>query len=319
MINNHNTQKQLQTYSTERCIMIQALRLILLGTVILSLNITFPSLAQSSQQKILIGILPEMNVFKQKRRFQLLGEYLTKKTGVTVEFTILSRYGNIIERFTAEKMDGAFFGSFTGALAIMRLGVAPLVRPVNLDGSSTYHGYLFTRKDSGIKSVADMKSKKMAYVDKATTAGYLFPLAYLRENGINDTDHFFSETFFTGSHDAAIDAVLKRKADVGAAKHSIYDRERILNPRIDKELAILAESPHVPSNGLLVRRGLQEPLKNKLMSVLLGLHNDPDGKAVLKQFGALKFIETSVKDYQPVFDMAKKSRIDVMNYKYSNN
>lgn len=298
--------------------MTYVLRLVFLSSIFLSLCILFPSTAQPSQQKILIGIVPEMNVFKQKQRFKLLGEHLSKKTGVTVEFTILSRYGNIVERFTSEKMDGAFFGSFTGALAIKKLGVVPLVRPVNLDGTSTYHGYLFTRKDSGIKGIKEMRNKKMAFVDKATTAGYLFPLAYLKENGITDTDHFFSETFFTGSHDAAINAVLTRKADLGAAKHSVYDRERIRDPRLDSELIILAESPHVPSNGLCVRKDLPEALKNKLKSVLLGLHTDPDGKVVLQQFGAIKFIETTARDYHPVFDMAKKCGIDVTTYDYRN-
>jgi phosphonate transport system substrate-binding protein len=290
------------------------LRLIALLVVLLS----FSTVAYSSQQKVLIGVLPEMNVFKQKQRFVLLGEYLTKKSGVKVEFTILSRYGNIIDRFNAEKMDGAFFGSFTGALAIKKLGVVPLVRPVNVDGESTYHGYMFSRKDSGIRSVKDMKNKRMAYVDKATTAGYLFPLVYLRDNGVTDTDHFFSETFFTGSHDAAIKAVLDKKADIGAAKHSVYDRERKHDPRVDSELSILAESPHVPSNGLCVRKGLGDSLKNKLKTILLGLDSDPDGKLVLQQFGAIKFIETTAKDYQPVLDMAKKAKIDIMKYDYSN-
>lgn len=293
------------------------LHLLFLVTI-LSLCMSSLSFAQPAQQKILIGILPEMNVFKQKQRFKLLGEHLSRKTGTKIEFTILSRYGNIIERFTAEKMDGAFFGSFTGALAIKRLGVVPLVRPVNLDGESTYHGYLFVRKDSGIKDVQGMRHKKMAYVDKATTAGYIFPLAYLREQGITDTDHFFSETFFSGSHDAAISAVLNRKADVGAAKHSIYDRERVHDPRVDRELVILAKSLHVPSNGLCVRSGLPDDIRNKLKSALLNLHTDPAGKAVLQQFGALKFIETTANDYQPVFDMARKARIDIMTYDYRN-
>lgn len=294
------------------------LRLVLLAAIILPLCLPYSSIAETSQKKILIGILPEMNVFKQKQRFKLLGEYLSKKSGVQVEFTILSRYGNIIDRFTTEKMDGAFFGSFTGALAIKRLGVVPLVRPVNLDGTSTYRGYLFVRKDSGIKNVKDMKNKKMAYVDKATTAGYLFPLAYLKEHGVADTDHFFSETFFAGSHDAAIDAVLNKKADVGAAKHSVYDREIKHDPRVDKELVILAKSASVPSNGLCVRSGLPEQLKSKLKSVLMGLHNDPEGKKVLQQFGAEKFIETTQADYQPVFEMAKKGGIDVTTYDYKN-
>jgi len=235
-----------------------------------------------------------------------------------VEFTILSRYGNIIESFTTEKMDGAFFGSFTGALAIQKLGVVPLARPVNLDYTSTYQGYLFVRKDSGIRSAADMKGKRMAFVEKATTAGYIFPRAYLRENGITNIDSYFGEHFFTGSHDAAVFAVLNRKADIGAAKHSIYDRVRKEDPRVDQELIILAKSPMVPSNGLCVRKDLGADVRKKLKDALLSLKNEPEGKQVLDNFGAVMFIETTAQDYQPVFDMAKKAGIDMLRYNYRN-
>lgn len=235
-----------------------------------------------------------------------------------MDFTILSRYGNIIDRFSAENMDGAFFGSFTGALAIQKLGVFPIARPVNPDHTSTYQGYLFVRKNSGIMNARDMQGKKMAFVEKATTAGYLFPLAYLRENGITDIDHFFSEYFFAGSHDAAIYAVLNGKADAGAAKHSMYDRVRKEEPRVDRELVIIAESPRVPSNGLCVRKDLDESLKRKLKQALLELHTDPEGEGVLGKFGALKFIETTVQDYQPVFELAKKAGIDIKRYNYRN-
>ena len=286
----------------------------------ISILMLVPLLAfpQAAQQKLLIGLIPEMNVFKQKERFRLLGDYLSKKTGVVVTFTILSRYGNIIDRFTSENMDGAFFGSFTGALAIEKLGVVPLARPVNLDNTSSYRGYLFARQDSKIRDVSGMKGKRMAFVEKATTAGYLFPLAYLKEHGINDPEHFFSSTYFAGSHDAAIHAVLEGQADVGAAKHSIYDRMKAEDPRVARDLVIIAESPWVPSNGLCVRKGLDEGLKQKLKQALLDLDKDPEGTAVLKQFGALRFIDTDVKDYQPVFEMAKKAGINIKHYDYRN-
>lgn len=267
--------------------------------------------SQAPRQKILIGLIPEMNIFSERERFKLLGEYLSKKTGVAMDFTILSRYGNILERFTAEKMDGAFFGSFTGALAIDKLGVIPLARPVDLDNTSTYRGYIFVRKDGGIRGVKDMKGKKMAFVEKATTAGYIFPLAYLRENGVSDRERFFGESYFMGSHDAAVDAVLDRKADVGAAKDSVYRRMRKENPRIDRELIVLAESPEVPSNGLCVRRGLEEILKQKLKDALLNMDRDPEGKAVLKKFGALRFLETTKEEYRPVAALAEEAGIDI--------
>jgi len=296
------------------------------AALLLSLPFALPASAgereRPSRDKVLIGLIPEMNIFKQKARFKLLGEYLGRKIGVAVQFTVLSRYGNILERFEAERMDGAFFGSFTGALAIERLGVVPLARPVNLDGSSTYHGHLFVRKDSAIRTVADMRGKRMAFVDRATTAGYVFPLAWLRENGIRSSNGsfsgFFSEAYFTGSHDAAIDAVLDRKADVGAAKHSVYDRVRKDNARVDGELLIVAESPSVPSNGLCVRKDLEPDLKEAFRRALLELERDPEGARVLAQIGALRFIETTAADYQPVLDLARKAGIDLKKYDYRN-
>ena len=286
----------------------------------ISIFMLVPLLAfpQAVRQKLLIGLIPEMNVFKQKERFRLLGDYLSKKTGVEVKFTVLSRYGNIIDRFTSENMDGAFFGSFTGALAIEKLGVVPLARPVNLDNTSSYRGYLFVRRDSKIRDVTGMKGKRMVFVEKATTAGYIFPLAYLKEHGIKDVDHFFSSFYFAGSHDAAIHAVLEGQADIGAAKHSIYDRVKADDARVARDLVIIAESPWVPSNGLCVRKGLDKELQQKLKQALLTLDKDPEGAAVLQQLGALRFIETSIRDYQPVFEMAKKAGIDIKQYDYRN-
>ena len=292
--------------------------IVLAFTVLFALLLLHPPQLRAQPERLLIGLIPEMNIFKQKQRFRLLGEYLSNKTGVAVEFTILTRYGNIIESFTTEKMDGAFFGSFTGALAIRKLGVIPLARPVNLDGSSTYHGLLLVRKDSGITTVADMRGKRMAFVDKATTAGYLFPLAYLKEHGVRDPAGYFRETFFTGSHDAAIDAVLEGKVDIAAAKHSVYDRVEKENPRVKAELKIIASSPAVPSNGLCVRKDLPTPLQEKLKQALLSLEAAPAGKAVLAELGAQRFIETTANDYQPVFDMASQAGIDIKQYSYRN-
>ena len=158
----------------------------------------------------------------------------------------------------------------------------------------------------------------MAFVEKATTAGYIFPVAYLKEHGVSNYKTFFSEYYFTGSHDAAIFAVLDKKADIGAAKHSIYDRVRLSDPRVDKELVILAESIKVPSNGLCVRKGLDSTLKKKLQNTLLNLDKDPEGRIVLDKFGARKFIETTVADYKSVFELAKKAGIDIKTYNYKN-
>ena len=270
------------------------------------------------QQELLIGLIPEQNIFLQRERYQVLGDYLSKKLGITVNFTSLSRYGNIIDHFSSEKMDGAFFGSFTYCLAHSQLGVEVIARPVNPDGSSTYYGYLFVRTNSGIRNAAEMKGKRFAFVDQATTAGYLFPLAYFRERGIADPRAYLGEMFFTGSHDAAVQAVLSREADIGAAKNTIYDHMAQEDPRIGKDLTILATSASVPQNGLAVRKDLDPELKKALSQVLLEMDRDPQGIEALQRFGVRGFVSTSDGDYVHVYELARKVGIDLKGYEYRN-
>ena len=266
---------------------------------------------------VLIGIIPEVNIFKQRERYSHLADYLTRKTGVTVRLTSLSDYGNVLENFTAGRMDGAFFGSFTGALAYQRLNVEALARPVTPDGLSTYHGLVFVKMDSGIQSVADMRGKVMAFVDKASSCGYIFPVSYFRENGVTDMAALFSEVYFAGSHDAAIHAVLSGNADVGVAKNTVFAQVATEHPELREEIRVLAQSPEYPSHGFFLRKDLPQDIRTAFQDALLNMENDPDGQAALKGFGALRFVDTdSERDYKGIFDTAGKAGIDLKTFDY---
>ncbi len=268
--------------------------------------------------KLKIGLIPEQNVLNQKKRYKPLGKYIEEKTGIKIKFTILPRYGNIIDNFNRLNLDGAFWGSFTGAMAIKKLGIEHIARPVNIDGTSSYRGYIFVLKKSSVKSVKDMKNKVIAFVDRATTAGYVFPIAYFKEQGIKNIKSYFKESYFTGSHDAAIHAVLDGHADIGCAKNTIFNILQKKDKRIEKDLRIVATSPDVPSNGLGLKKDLDPKIKKALKDVLISMDKDPEGARVLNKFFVIKFIETSEKDYKPVFDMAKKAGINLKYYKYIN-
>lgn len=302
---------------TSHCPLLHSIGHFLVALAIFLLTAPYAGAAENTE-KITIGLVPEMNVFKQMQRFQPLATYLSEKFKIPVELTILSRYGNIIDRFNNSNIDAAFLGSFTGALAISQLAVEPIARPINSDGTSTYCGYIFVRKDSGIKTVADMRGKRFAFVEKATTAGYIFPLAYLLRYQAGDIDTYLGSYSFTGSHDAAMNAVLTGKADIGAAKNTIFDLIKKSNPRFDQELEIIATSPRVPSNGLCVRPDMAPATKTRLRQELLDLHHSERGESILKAMNYKEFIPTSKDDYQPVFDLAQGAGISLSGYDYHN-
>jgi phosphonate transport system substrate-binding protein len=276
-----------------------------------------PPAKEGKGVKLHIGLIPEQNLFKQMDRYEPLVSYISRKTGIDIKLSILPRYGNIVGNFVSAGLDGAFFGSFTFALAHEKLGVQVLVRPEDLDGVSTYHGMMFVRKDSGIRSVEQMRGKRFAFVDKATTAGYLLPLAYFRQHQKNYRT-FLREYYFAGTHEDAIYDVLNKKADIGAAKNTVFNRLAKSDGRINDELLILAESPEVPENALAVRKNMDGALKSRLESALLTMESDPEGARILKAFGARRFVLTRTSDYNPVYEYARASDLNLATYDYLN-
>ncbi|HZV82658.1 MAG TPA: phosphate/phosphite/phosphonate ABC transporter substrate-binding protein [Geobacteraceae bacterium] len=266
--------------------------------------------------KLVIAVIPEMNLVKQMERFTPLGRYLEMKTGMAVEIKPLSNYGQLYEEMRDGNIDAGFFGSFVYAMTRARLGIVPLVRPVQPGGKSTYTGMIFVRKDSGIRKPADMKGKTIALVDPSTTAGYIAPKEYLLNHGINiDTD---MKIYWSASHEAAIRAVLHHQADVGVSKDTVIRKYRRDNRVFDTIVDIIAETPKkgVPDNTLAVRKGLDIATREKLKNVLLTMHKDPQATGVLAKFGASKFIVTSDDDFKPLYELTRHMKIDLRSYPY---
>jgi len=271
-----------------------------------------------ARPSITIGLIPERNIFKQLDRYEPLADYLSRRIGGDIKLKVLTRYGNIIDNFVSAGLDGAFFGSFTYTLAHVKLGVEPIARPEGFDGISTYYGMIMVRKDGGIKTAQDMKGKIFAFVDRATTAGYLLPLAYFKENGIDDYQTFLRETYFAGTHEAAIYDLLNKKADICAAKDTVFARLAARDRRLSKELLLLARSPDVPENGLALKKNFDGTIKNELKKALISMDKDPEGIEVLKKFGARKFIETTNDDYASVYKYVKQIGLNLSVYNYRN-
>ena len=164
-----------------------------------------------------------------------------------------------------------------------------------------------------------MHGKRFAFVDRATTAGYLLPLAFFKISGIEDYKTFFKETFFAGTHRDAIYDVFNKKADIGAAKNTMFYRLAAKDKRLLNDLVFLARSPDVPENGLAVRKDIDNTIILKLKQALISMHRDLEGINLLKKFGAKKFIETSDDDYSSVYEYVREIGLNLSTYDYVNN
>jgi len=267
-----------------------------------------------SEQPLVIAVTPEQNIFRQIERYTPVISYVSRETGISIKLKAFTSCEDAIRNAASSSIHGAFFGSFACALAQRQVGVEALARPEALDGTSTYHGLIFVRKDSGIRNAGDMKGKRFAFVDRATTAGYLLPLFYLSSKGIRDYMTYLGEVYFAGTHEDAIYDVLRGQADVGAAKNTVFHRLAARDHRIRSELKILSRSPDMPETTLVLTPAVDPHIRERIREALLNMHDSPAGRAVLRAFGAKRFVATVVQDYGPIFDYSREVGIDLERY-----
>lgn len=264
-----------------------------------------------------IAILPEQNVFEQKKRYRPLADYLSRALGLHVKIKLLDSYGSIYEEIKDGTIDAAFFGSFNYVLAKAQADIEPIARPVKTNGIANYRGVIFTRRDSGLTgNVGTWKGRRIALIHEDTTAGYIFPKWYLSKNGISEFDHYFSKIIFAGSHDAAVLSVLKGQADIGAAKDIIYDQLLLDNPALKKELVILARSIEVPSNSLCVRGNVNKTAREALLKTLLSLHTTEEGSKALRALDAVRFQETTDNEFDGLRSIARDLSMDLKSQQF---
>lgn len=266
--------------------------------------------------ELIIGLIPEENIFKQMDRYRPLADYLSEKLGIRIRLTILSKYGDVIDRFTERKLGGAFFEDLTTVIAYEKLSVEPVATVINEDGTDQIRGLIIVRNDSEIKTVGDMKGRTIAFVDKASASGYVFPLVYFRERGVKDMGKYFKELFFTGSNDAAVYSVLDGRADIACVKDTVLKSMIKTDIMIKKEISVIAESPALPNITLSLSRDIPEHVRRKIRDILVDISHDEEGKKILRTFGAWGFRKSDIGDFSPVYNLLAKMGVKVLKYDY---
>jgi phosphonate transport system substrate-binding protein len=265
---------------------------------------------------VTIGLVPELNLFRQFERHQPLVEYLSHRLKQKIKLKIFKRYGEIVPAFVHGDLDAAFLGSYVYILAHFNAGVEAIAKPVNVFGRSTSHGLIFVRKNSGITNAGQMKGKRFVFVDKATTAGYLFPITYFKKFGIEDPNGYFSETYFSGTYEDAVYDVINAKADVGAVKNTVLAGLTAFDKRIQNDLVFLNRSAEIPENCFAVGKKINGVVRHKLREIILSMHMSPEGLTVLRNFGAQRFVEASDEDYTNMYEYLREIGIKIESYDY---
>jgi len=278
----------------------------LLGIALLAAASTPAPQARAAAGELRIALIPQENPEKLLRDLQPVARHLSSRLGVKVTPFVVLDYAAVVEALRANRADLAFMGPLQYVLAHQQAGATAILGE-KYRGKATYHAKIFVRRNSGIKSLAELRGKTMAFVDPISSSGYMYPLALFRSAGLISKEQkpegFFRRIYFAGGDEQAIRAVHNGFADaagVGEFSHLL------LRPEERDSVVSIAQSEPIPSHPIVARRGLDPALLARVKTQLLGLEKGENRKYLQALNNVDGFVTVTHQTYAPVEAMARE-------------
>jgi phosphonate transport system substrate-binding protein len=281
--------------------------------------------AQAADKEFRIGILGGENEADRLRNFQCLADHLQKDLGYTkVSMFPAADYDGVIQGLLGGTLDYAELGASGYAKIYLENAnaVEPILTTVQTDGSTGYYSIMVARADSGIKTLADLKGKKLGFADPDSTSGYLIPTVTLPADlgGVPVKDYFGS-TGFGGGHENLVLEVLKGTFDAGTTFGSGVGEWKDgytsgnLTKMVEKgildmdDLTEVWKSPLIPNGPIVVRTSLDAAEKEAFKTLLTNLpQSDPACFSAIQGGDFKGYVDVKHEFYQPIVD-ARKAQI----------
>ena len=264
----------------------------------------------SADNPIKFMFLPSVDAKLIASRTGEVKAFLESNTPYKYKFAVPSSYVAVVEAFGTKRVDVAVINTFGYIMAHEKYGVNAMMT-LTRHGKTDYKAQIVARADSDINKLEDINGKKFAYVDPASTSGYLLPAKLFKEKKIVP-----KETVFARKHDNVITMVYQKQVDAGATFYSppeegkINDARRLVltqYPKIVEEVKIVELTSSIPNDPVIFRAAMPDEMKTKIVDSLLQYVKTEEGKSVFKDlYGGDDFIKSTDASYDPVRNMLKE-------------
>ncbi len=245
-----------------------------LATLALTLGVNSLSAVEANWPKeVNFGLIPVAGTTSVKDTFGPLVQYLEKTLGVKVNLQSAGDYAGVITAMQHKHVDIAYFGPKSYVEAAQRAGAEAVATEIDAEsGLAGYKGIIITKKESGLKTLEDIKGKTWAFTDSNSTSGTLVPTVMFSKKSINPQE-YFSKVMYSGGHEASILAVKAGKVDAASTNNLDFNRG-IGKHWEEGDFNILWTSELIPGSPMTVRKDLPESFKKAVKDAFLSLKDE---------------------------------------------
>ncbi len=262
----------------------------------LAIREDIPEIVDVGPQPIRIAVAAVLSPSGNIRSYAGLAAHIGEKTGRPVELVQRRTYAEVNDLIAAGEVDLAFVCT-SAYISGHDEGDMDLLVVPEINGATVYRSSVIVRSTSDARSIEDLRGASFAFTDPMSLTGRIYPTYTVQQFG-SSPGSFFRSTAFTYSHDRAIEAVLSGVVDAAAVDDLVLSQMIESDPDLATRMRIIDQSPAfgippvvVPSSTVAAVRSLYEEL-------LLNLHREPGGPAILDAIGVDRFVSGSDEAYE---------------------
>ncbi|PJG86610.1 putative selenate ABC transporter substrate-binding protein [Conservatibacter flavescens] len=256
-----------------------------------------------------ISAIPDYNATEMTRSFDSFADYLSKETGLTVQYVPVTDYAAVVTAFRRGEIDLVWFGGLTGVQARARVEGSSAIaqRPQDEKFQSVF---IKQANLDDVKDIQDVKGHSLAFGSESSTSGHLMPRFFLSQAGIVPEKDLEAQPIYSGSHDKTYALVEAGTVQIGAVNKQYWDKmvkEGKVNN--DKVVSFYTTPEYYDYNWTinLVDNKFGAGTKEKVKAALLKA--DRSSSEVMNLLSAEKFIETNNDNYNDIEQVAKELKL----------
>lgn len=187
----------------------------------------------------------------------------------------------------------------------MELLAVPVPAGDRYRGRPIYFSDVVVRRNSPFRSFGDLRGAAWAYNEPRSHSGFNVVRAYLSELG--EKNRFFSATFESGAHSASIELILTGKVDGAAIDSTVLEWSATRRRGLMDQIRVIETIGPSPIPPWVISRRVPGGLRAALRQLLIGLDQDPEGRAILECGRFARFVSAQDRDYDPIRRMATRA------------
>ena len=216
--------------------------------------------ATATAETIRFAVTDVEGMEQLQREYGAFVEELEKATGFDVEFTPVSNRTAAVEAIRAEQVDFVL----TGPAEYVVFKVLTDAKPVVAWHRPDYFAQIVVMADGDIKSLADLKGKKVAYGEVGSTSQQLGPAQVLADAGLKYNEDYTAEII---KRNVAIEAMIR--GDVQAVGMNLTHLRSVREKFPDQKFAVVGRGPDLPNDILIVASYVKPEVVEKVKSAFL--------------------------------------------------